>query len=278
MDLDRPRLWDYVFAWDLDTSAFAVSAAIAAVAFVAVLRARARHRPVAVAALAAGLTIATYATSGGVARYDTALFSAHAVQHLLLGMVAPALLVAAGPVRLAMRALDAPGRVRVARMLTSRTVRVVCHPAFGWLVFVATLPVLYFSPLYELSLHNDVVHGLVHAHFLVAGCLFFVHVVGRDPIARPFGFGTRILYLASTVPFHAFVGLAVVSSASLIGGRPPVTVRGVDLLADQRLGAVLLWAGAELIVGGLIAVLVWRWAAADTAVAAREDAAVLASG
>lgn len=275
MTLPPPDPWSLVAWWDAGSWAFAAAALGAGLALVAVRRAVAQGRPIGaarVAALAAALAVLAYATAGGVSRYDSASFGAHAVQHLLVGMVGPALLAAAGPMRLTMRAGGSASRVRVARAFGSPVGRVFAHPAFAWCAFVPALYALYFSPLYRWSLHHDVVHALVHVHFLVAGLLFFVHAVGTDPLPRPLGPGGRMLFLASTVPFHAFLGLALLSSRELVGGVPPVAVEGLDLLADQRLGAVVLWAGSELITGVLVLTAAVRWAASDASVAAREDA------
>ena len=81
-----------------------------------------------------------------------------------------------------------------------------------WVLFGGTLVALYFTGLYELSLRNDVVHALVHAHFVVVGFLFMGYVVGIDSLAQGFGYGARLLYVLVLLPFHAFIGVALLGS------------------------------------------------------------------
>ncbi len=71
------------------------------------------------------------ATQSGLAQYDRVLFSLHVVQHLLLGMVAPLFLVLGAPVTLALQASRRPAQQRLLRVLHSRPVLVVTHPARG---------------------------------------------------------------------------------------------------------------------------------------------------
>ena len=57
--------------------------------------------------------MAAFATNGSIAVYDQVLFSAHMLGHLALVMVAPALLVAGRPLRLALQS-SPPGAARAA--------------------------------------------------------------------------------------------------------------------------------------------------------------------
>jgi putative membrane protein len=223
---------------------------------------------------AAGLVVVVIATQSGLAAYDRVLFSMHVVQHLLLGMVAALLLVLAAPVTLALQASSRAGQRRLLRALHSRPVVVVAHPVTAWLLFGGTLAVLYFTALYELSLRNDWVHAAVHAHFLVVGFLFMAHVVAVDPIPGALGFGARLLYVLVALPFHAFLGVAILASSEVLAaGWYDGVVRtwGASPLSDQRTGAGLLWVAGELF--GVVAalVVVRRWMAHEERAGARHD-------
>src|SRR5947207_10353608 len=65
------------------------------------------------AAFLAGLAVIAVATQGSVGSYDDVLFSAHMVQHLLLIMVAPPLLIFGRPVTLLLRVTRGWTRARV---------------------------------------------------------------------------------------------------------------------------------------------------------------------
>ena len=90
--------------------------------------------------------------------------------------------------------------------------RTVTNPVVVWVLFGGTLFALYFSPLFELSLRNPWVHQAVHLHFLAVGCLFAWVAVGIDALPRRLPHPARLLFVLLAVPFHAFLGLAVLSA------------------------------------------------------------------
>ncbi len=223
-----------------------------------------------------GVVALVIATQSGLAAFDTTLFSAHVGQHVLIGVVAPFFMALGAPITLALQATHRSAQVRLLGLLHSQPVRALTHPIVAWALFGLTLFVLYFSPLYELSLRNDLVHELVHLHFLVVGSVFFWAVIGLDPVAWRIPYGFRLLLVLLTVPFHAFLGLALYSSDQPIAAdyyaetaRPP----GSSVLADQQTGAGVMWIVGDAI--GLIAgtVVLAQWMAhEDRANRRAEDA------
>ncbi|MGH9281338.1 MAG: cytochrome c oxidase assembly protein [Acidimicrobiales bacterium] len=189
-------------------------------------------------------------------------FAAHAGQHLLLGMVAPALFALATPVTLALQSGRRPLRSRLLRVLHSRPAGVLTHPLTAWALFGGSMLALYLTPLYRLSLDHLWLHELLHVHFLAAGALFFWPVVGADPMPRRLAHGARLLMVFLAIPFHAVLGLA------LLGADP---LAPSHTAADHRAGTALLWAGGDIL--GLAAVLIVaaQWMTHEERQAARED-------
>jgi putative membrane protein len=209
-----------------------------------------------------GLFIVVFVTESGLAAYDRVLFSLHVVQHLAIGMVAPIFLVLGAPLTLALQASRRPAQERWLRTLRSRPVAVVTHPLTVWVLFGGTLVVLYFTGLYELSLRNPWVHVLVHAHFLVVGCLFMAYVVGVDPMPRSLGYGARLLFVAVVLPFHAFLGVALLGTNTVLAKGWYAQVSRPWLgsaLGDQRLGAGILWGFGELFGLAALAIVLYQW-------------------
>jgi cytochrome c oxidase assembly factor CtaG len=68
------------------------------------------------------------------------------------------------------------------------------------------------------------------------------------------------------VPFHAFVGMALISS------RSPVAPEAYPLLWDQRLAAGLFWAAGEVFTVVAVAIVVRQWWTAEQRAMAREQA------
>jgi putative copper resistance protein D len=212
-----------------------------------------------------GIAVLLVATQSGLAAYDTLLFSAHIAQHVLLGVVAPLFLALGAPVTLALQASHRHTQVNLLRLIRSRPVRAIGHPVVAFVLFSLSLFVLYFSGLYELSLRNDVVHAWTHVHFVVVGSLFFWVTIGLDPVAHRIPYGARLLIVALTVPFHAFLGLALLSTtepiAAAVYGTALDRPVGIELLADQRAGATVMWIIGDLIgliAGGIVAVQWFR--------------------
>jgi len=221
-----------------------------------------------------GLAVIVIATESGLAAYDRVLFSMHVVQHLLLGLVAPLLLVLGAPVTLALQAGSRACQTHLLRVLHSRPVTLLTHPVTAWFLFGGTMVALYFSGLYELSLRNEWVHAAVHLHFVVVGFVFLSYVVGIDPIVRALSYGARLLFVLIALPFHAFVGVALLGTDHLLAAgwyHQVVRSWGSSPLADQRTGAGILWAFGELF--GLVAaiVVVAQWMRHEERAAARHD-------
>ena len=259
---------DVLLDWQLDPAA-AVGLTAAAVAYARGVRRLARRgrRWPAGRSLCWALALlpGVVATQSGIGRYDTQRFTIHMVQHLLLGMVVPFAGVCAAPLTLALQS-GGPGTRRVLRSaLRSRWGRVLSHPVVTWVLFGGGLAVVYLTPVLTISAHNAAVHLLVHAHLLVSGSLFLAGLVGSDPSPRPLPFAGRLLSALTAVPFHAFLGLALLSAAA------PLAPSVYPSLSDQRTAAGLLWGMGELFTLAVAAVVVRRWYVADQREAGRAD-------
>ena len=221
-----------------------------------------------------GFVVVAWATSGGLSEYDDSWFSAHMAQHMLLAMIAPLLLALSAPITLALRTLPLRPRRWLLAALHSRVAKVLGFPLVGWVLFVGNPFVLYFSDLYPATLEHPVLHAWLHIHFLVSGSLFFWPLIGLDPVPGRVAHGFRVLLVLAALPFHAFLGVAIMSHSSLIAaahytalGRAPFA----DLLADQKLGGGLLWASGDLIGAALLVAMLSQWMRADERVARRKD-------
>jgi putative membrane protein len=200
-------------------------------------------------------------TMTGVSTYDDTLLSVHMVQHMILSMIAPIFLALGAPVTLALRVLPLRGRRAVLAVVHSRVARVLTFPLVAYALFVATPFALYFTGLYRLTMENELVHELVHVHFVLVGCLFFWPLLGIDPLPGRWPYPARALLMFLSTPFHAVLGLTVMQSATLIGGDyyPSLHLGWADPAADQKLAGGILWAGGELVSVAMLAVLVVQW-------------------
>ncbi len=220
-----------------------------------------------------GLGTIALALQSPIEHYDTALFSVHASQHLLLAMVAAPLLAMGAPITMLLMTSPAPARKRIVRIVHSLPVRIIGYPLIAWVLFTMTLYALYFSPLFELSLRNQYVHDAIHLHFIAVGLLFWWPVVGVDPTRWRLHHLARVLYVFVMVPFHAFLGVAIMNSGHLLAPALAEFVRvwGPAPLADQQAGGAIMWGAGDIISLVAVIAILASWASYEEKVAARED-------
>jgi len=227
-----------------------------------------------------GCAVLVYVICGGVAVYGRTLFSVHMVQHMTLSMVVPPLLVFGAPVTLALRALPRRGdgsrgpREWLLGVVESRVLGVLGRPVVAAGLFMGSMVVFYYTPLFGLALRTHVGHELMLVHFLGAGYLFASGLVGIDPgPARP-AYALRLLLLFATMGFHAFFGVAIMSSETLLEATYFSSLGwGIDALADQQDGGGIAWGIGELPTVLLAMVLVLQWSRSDSRESRRGDRA-----
>nr|WP_246447691.1 cytochrome c oxidase assembly protein [Micromonospora polyrhachis] len=227
------------------------------------LRLRGDHWPVSrtVLFLGPGLGSIAAVTLTGLGAYDTTLLSVHMVQHMVLSMIAPIFLALGAPMTLALRTLPGVPRRRLLAILHSRVAKVVTYPLYAFAIFVINPFVLYFTDLYRLSLENAFAHEVVHAHFILTGCLFFWPLVGHDPLPGRWPYPARALLMVLSVPFHTVLGLTIMESTTLFGGDwyPSLGLDWSNPWSDQEVAGGILWAGGEFVSITMLAVLVVQW-------------------
>lgn len=201
----------------------------------------------------------------GSAVLPESTFVGHMTGHVVLGMVAPLLLGFGAPVTLLLQSITRPIKGRLLRALHSSPALTLLHPVVGFAAFGVTLVGLYLSPLLELSLRNPVVHAAVHIHVLTIGCLFLWPLTSADTLPRAMSHGARLLAVLVAVPFHAFLGLALMST------RVPLTPHVYPSLDDQHAAAAVLWASGEFLTVVVAAIVFRAWWLADGREAARSD-------
>ncbi|MFF4222559.1 cytochrome c oxidase assembly protein [Streptomyces sp. L500] len=218
--------------------------------------------------------------------YGMVMFSVHMVQHMVISMLSPILLLLGAPVTLTLRALPAAGRGRkgprewLVALLHSRYMRIITHPAFTIPMFIASLYALYFTPLFDFLMETKTGHIAMMVHFLAVGLVFFWPIMGVDPGPHRPGYVMRMLELFAGMPFHAFFGIALMmASEPMIGTymHPPASL-GIDALDDQKAGGGIAWAFSEIPSVLVLLALVYQWYRSEQRQAKRSDRAEERSG
>ncbi|MDU0292383.1 cytochrome c oxidase assembly protein [Saccharothrix longispora] len=286
-----PTLARTLFDWRFDLVFGTVFLALAVVYALGVLRLRKRGDawPVGrTVAWVAGCLTVVFATSSGLGRYAPAMFSVHMEAHMLLSMLAPILLVLGGPVTLALRALPTAGRGNppgprewLLALTHSPVAKLLTNPFVALALFVGSFYGLYFSGLFDAALDYHWAHLAMNAHFILVGYVFYWPVIGIDPSPNrlpPLG---RLGLLFASMPFHAFFGIVLMSSQTVIGEdfyRSLALPWVPSLLEDQRLGGGIAWAAGEVPLVVVMVALLVQWARSDGREARRSDRRADADG
>jgi len=213
--------------------------------------------------------------------YGMVMFSVHMVQHMVISMLSPILLLLGAPVTLALRALPvAPRGTKGPRelllmLLHSRYMKIVTHPAFTIPLFIASLYGLYFTPLFDYLMGSTTGHLVMMVHFLAVGLFFFWPIMGVDPGPHRPGYVMRMLELFAGMPFHAFFGIALMMASTPMVEvyENPSASLGIDALSDQSAAGGIAWAFSEIPSVLVLVALVFQWYRSEQRTAKRSDRA-----
>lgn len=167
---------------------------------------RSGWRPWRLLSFSAGCALLVAALAPPVMSWGHADLRGHMAQHLALGMFAPIALMLGKPVTLLLRSVPVGTARGISMVLGSPAGRLLTHPVTALLLDVGGLYLLYFTPLYLLSLSSPTVHVLLHLHFILAGYLFCWAIAGPDPAPRRAGLQIRLAALFLATAAHSILG------------------------------------------------------------------------
>ena len=260
-----PFSWtEAVGNWQFAPVVTAATAVVAALYLWGAVRVARRHprRPWPVlrtAAFLGGLLVIVLATQSGIGTYDDTLFWDHMIQHVMLIMIAPPLLVAGQPITLLLHASRNPLHTWVKKILRSRPVHWLTWPAVGVVAYTATIVGTHLTGFMNVVEHNDAVHNAEHVLYLFVGYLYFLPLVGREPIGWRVSYPLRLFLLFIAMPVDAFTGVVLGSESS-----PPFTTTeprswGPSTLEDVHMGGAVMWIGGAAIMFVLIMLTFFAW-------------------
>lgn len=203
---------------------------------------------------------------------DEYLFSAHVLQHFLLALLIPILLLVGVPKWVADAALRRPAIARIEHVLA--------RPATAWLLGVGTMIGWHVPVLFNAALANSVLHVVQHLSFLVTGTIFWWPVL-QPAVERRLTAFAAISYLFTACLSCTILG-AILSFAPP-GAYPaylnPEDSRhilplirnewGLDPKNDQQAGGLLMWVPGCLVYLSAILAGVARWYGAEAREASR---------
>lgn len=173
--------------------------------------------------------------------------AAHMVQHLVLLVVAPPLVLAGAPLVPIVRGLPRPLVAGIVRpLLRSPLPRVLGDPRLDWLVVAVAMWAWHVPAAFERALHSELWHALEHASFLAGGLLFWWPVLQPWPSRRRLPRWALLPYL-----LLADLQNTILAGVLTFAAHPLYPTYAAQLgeraaLDDQALAGVLMWVPMSL--------------------------------
>lgn len=181
------------------------------------------------------------------------LYLVHMVQHLLLTLVVPAVMLLATPTWLA-RLVVGEGRV-------DRWVHRLARPVPAGLAFSALTLVTHAQFVVNTSADNGLFHYGVHTALVTSALLFWIPVCGPFPELRISAPAQMIyLFVASIVPTVPGAWLTFAEGAVYRTYDIPARLWGVSVTSDQQVAGLLMKLVGGTFLWVLIAIVFFRWA------------------
>ena len=227
-----------------------------------------RSRPVhrwQIASFYAGVAILFIALVSPLDPLSERLFMFHNVQHVLLRVAAPALIILGAPVTPILRGLPIEMRQGLIRPLVSNRALRKVYKTFQNPVLVPALflLVLFFWALpgpHDAAVDNFMLHYLMHLTMTSSAFLFWWLMIDPKPHRSNVHYGVRILILGVTLIPNTVLG-AIITFAESIQYESYGVVRiwGVDPLSDQRGGALIQWLVVDMMSLAVTLVIFAMW-------------------
>ena len=183
---------------------------------------------------------------------DSYLFSAHMVQHLVLTMVGPPLLV-----------IGTPGwfiKPLVRNKIAFRVAKALTYPAVAFVLYNVDFWLWHAPPLYNATLENQNIHILEHLTFIIFGILNWWPMFSQSKDLPRLSIGGQVLYLFLSGMPSVLLGAGLTFSPPLYAPYIAAPrVWGISAATDQQLGGLIMWVPVSISYIVVMSVLFIRW-------------------
>ena len=222
----------------------------------------------------AGLAVIVIALESPIDYLSSSLFTFHMIQHVLLIMVAPPLLLLGDPGVTMMRGIPLGLRRALLRAGSRRswvcwlvaTLSRIVSPRGAFIVFCADLYLWHWSLLFNLTLRNNTVHVLEHTCFLLTALLWWSQVIDQRALHASLSYARRAVFAVVTAGvsnvlalYFVFAPHPVYSAYARLSSRP----YGMTVLSDQQIAGAVMWVPVLFLFGGVFAVCLYKALAED---------------
>jgi putative copper resistance protein D len=199
-------------------------------------------------AFVAGLVLLVFTVSSAIDAYAMAIFWDHMIEHLMLIMVVPALLVLGRPLTLLRAAAETRGHGQaVDAFLRSTPISVVTHPLVGLAAYSIVIVGTHLTSFMDvMATHAWVMHA-EQVLYLVSGYLFLLTLIGGEPIRWKLPHLARLALVLVAMTPDTLVGIVLMQTNHdmfpvMEGIRP---MWAPPPLQDLSTAGGLMWAGGD---------------------------------
>jgi putative membrane protein len=198
---------------------------------------------------------------------DTYLFSAHMVQHLLLTMLMPPLIIYGVPGWMLRPLLRNRTVLAIAQRVTKP---VACFVIFNLVIALWHLPVFY-----NAAMANHNIHIVEHLMFMSAAVLMWWPITSQLPELPRLSYPGQMLYCFLMILPMSIIAIYISMAEQVLYPAYSVAPRISSLspLDDQLLGGLIMWVPGGLLFMVIMTVVFFKWAARgeDDAASAQVD-------
>lgn len=213
-----------------------------------------------VAAFAAALLVLALSLNGPLHNLsDDYLFSAHMVQHLVLTLVFPPLLLYGTPASVVRPLLRPRWVLSFARWAT--------RPLMAGVLFSVPITLWHFPRFYEAALEHHGLHIVQHLVFIATGVIMWWPILSPVPELPRASPVAQLVYLFALGFPMSLAGALITLSQQVLYPFYVAAPRvwGLAPVADQELGGLIMWVVGTMYLWGAASVVWFRWAAKEEA-------------
>jgi putative membrane protein len=189
---------------------------------------------------------------------DNYLFSAHMIQHLIITLIMPPLLLIGTPAWLY--------RPLLKRRWAWTTARVVTAPLVAFAIYNVVLAGWHLPTFYMWALQDHNVHIVQHLMFMAAAVICWWPAINPVPELTRLQPPIRLLYL-----FALGIPMSIISAMITLHGEvlypwyaeAPRVFENLSAIDDQQLGGLIMWIPGMMVYWIAITVLFFRWSSSE---------------
>ncbi len=184
-------------------------------------------------------------------------FFHHQIEHLILRMFGPWLLILSMPLNVLIQGLPSWARRGILKPIIKNRIvyalyRLLTQPYLATLLFIATLYIWQIPTLHEQAILNQWLHDVMHISMIVTAFFFWWIISDPRRSAARCSYGIRLFLLWAVTTFNSILGAIITLTRSLIYQvyKQDINAISMSAMEDQQYGGVILW-----VPGGMMGVL-----------------------